>query len=338
MPNLNAEAHFAESPLGVDIGRSTFDRSHNWKGTFNAGKLNCVLVDEILPGDDVAMRVSEIVRMTTPLVPTMDDCYLDLYSFFVPYRLVWEHWKEMNGENNTTSWIQTIPYTVPTIQAYGSFRKVGDLAHQMGIPPITTTPVNVPTMTYSQVHVLEMRSYRKIWSDWFRDQNTQVPKLVNMGDTETFDPNDSIFDLLPVDRVHDLFGSCLPGPQKGAAVQIALSGFANVYPTLDSNKNLNTNTSLNTWISSGGILWKNSANSNIAANAYIGTASLSNNGNSGTENGGTVSNARPIPSNLIVGDGHGMSLGIDVNELRLAVQTQRILEKLSIGGENPVAA
>lgn len=69
MPNLNAEAHFSSSPLGVDIRRSVFDRSHNVKGTCNAGKLNLIDAIEILPGDDVSMRVSDMIRMTTPLVP-----------------------------------------------------------------------------------------------------------------------------------------------------------------------------------------------------------------------------------------------------------------------------
>lgn len=331
MPNLNAEAHFAESPLGVDIGRSTFDRSHNWKGTFNAGKLNCVLVDEILPGDDVAMRVSELVRMTTPLVPTMDDCYLDLTAFFVPYRLVWSHWKEFNGENNSSAWIQPTTYTVPTINAFGTHRSVGDLGHQMGIPPVTSPSM---TTTYQYVHALELRSYREIWNTWWRDQNTQAPKLVNTGDMES---DTTLFQLLPVDRVHDMFGSCLPGPQKGAAVQIALSGFANVYPTSDSTKNLSVaDPRWSSKVSTGGIYWVQSTGSSLGSNYNLGTAAVQNNGNSGSVSSTGFTGPRPVPSNLIVGDGVGNSFGIDVNELRLAVQTQRILEKLSLGGSRYV--
>lgn len=330
MPNLNAESHFAQSPLGVDVKRSVFDRSFNHKCTFNPGKLNVLMADEILPGDDVAVRVSELVRAATPLVPVADDCYLDLFAFFEPYRLDWIHWKEFNGENNASDWIQTVNYTVPSIPAFGSYRSVGDAGHQMGIPPLTSSSLH----EYSKVHVLELRALRRVYNDWFRDQNTQAPLLINTGDTET---DTTLFQLPNVDRIHDYFGSCLPGPQKGAAVKIALSGFMNVYPTSDSTKNLAVASA--TDVSSGGIRWQSSMGVDITANASIGTASVQYNGNSGSKNDSGYSAARPIPVNLIADGNHSSNdFGIDVNALRLAVQTQRILEKLSIGGEKPVAA
>ena len=110
MPNLNAEAHFSQSPLGVDIKRSVFNRSFNHKTTFNPGKLNVLMADEILPGDDVAVKVSELVRAATPLVPVADDCYLDLYAFFEPYRLDWIHWKEFNGANPVSAIVTAAPF------------------------------------------------------------------------------------------------------------------------------------------------------------------------------------------------------------------------------------
>lgn len=326
MPNLNAESHFAQSPLGVDIPRSTFDRSCSWKGSYNAGKLNCMFVDEILPGDTVDMKVSRLDRMTTPLYPVMDDCFIDQYFFFVPNRLVWEHWKEFNGENNVTSWIQPIDYQIPTIDIAGTNateRSVGDLLHQMGITPQFAGG----TRSYTEINALPLRAYALIWSDWFRDQNLQDPVLINTGDTED---NTDLFKLLPVNRIHDRFGSCLKSPLKGETVKIALQGFAHVFPTSDSTKNLDTSSS---FVSPGGILWKNSSNGNIASGADLGVGSVSSNGNSASQNGGTFSNARPIPGNLIT-DGAG--LFTDVAALRLAVQTTRVLEKLSIGGSRYV--
>lgn len=323
MPNLNAEAHFSQSPLGVDINRSVFNRSFNHKTTFNPGKLNVLMADEILPGDDVAVKVSELVRAATPLVPVADDCYLDLFAFFEPYRLDWIHWKEMNGENNSTAWIQPINYTVPSLGAYGSFRTVGDAAHQMGIPPITTTS----NKEYQKVHMLEFRGLWRIWSEWFRDQNTQAPKLINTGDTET---DTTLFSLPNVDRVHDYFGSCLPGPQKGAAVSIALSGFAPVV-TLGAVANNKAGATPLEW----------SNRSTGAAQSGNGNI-LINSGSTSIFSQATVSSTNDIvPRNLFADLGAapvGLLPGIDVNVLRLAVQTQRILEKLSIGGEKPVAA
>lgn len=62
MPNLNAEQHFAQAPLSVDTESSVFDRSTNWKGTFNAGKLIPIFVDEALPGDVYNGKITELIR------------------------------------------------------------------------------------------------------------------------------------------------------------------------------------------------------------------------------------------------------------------------------------
>lgn len=206
-------------------------------------------------------------------------------------------------------------------------RTVGDLGHQMGIPPYQTPPES--GQQYDYIHALELRGYRRIWNDWFRDENLQSPKLINTGDTEI---DTSLFALLPVNRIHDYFGSCLKDTQKGQAVRIALSGFANIFPTDDSTKNLDVTKS---YVSAGGIRWKNINGNDIGANSNLGTAALQDNGNSGSVSSTGFTGARPIPSNMIL-DGKisfdENDFGVDVNTLRLAVQTQRILEKLAIGG------
>lgn len=335
MPNLNAEAHFAQSPLGVDIKRSKFDRSCSWKGSYNAGKLNCMFVDEILPGDTVDMKVSRLDRMTTPLFPVMDDAFIDQYFFFVPNRLVWNHWKEFNGENNSSAWIQPTTYVIPTIDASDSSRAYGDLAEQMGVP----LPFSGGGVDYFNVNSLPFRAYRLIWNDWFRDQNTQAPKLVNTGDTET---DTTLFSLLPVNRIHDRFGSALPGPQKGEAVNIALSGFLHVYPS--DTHNLRSSTFMTKdsgpddfTLNDAKMRWDaiNAGPSMSLLTAYKPIVNIAYGGDyyNGYGISDTVGNIAPvIPDNLVAGQGAQDTLGIDVNTLRLAVQTQRILEKLSIGG------
>lgn len=340
MPNLNAEAHFAQSPLGVDIKRSKFDRSCSWKGSYNAGKLNCMFVDEILPGDTVDMKVSRLDRMTTPLFPVMDDAFIDQYFFFVPNRLVWDHWKEFNGENNSSAWIQPTAYTVPTIDASDSSRDYGDLAEQMGVP----IPFSGGGVDYFNVNSLPFRAYRLIWNDWFRDQNTQAPKLVNTGDTET---DVTLFDLLSVNRIHDRFGSALPGPQKGEAVNIALSGFLHVYP---SDTHSLTDSSFMTLfdgpddftINGAQLNWglvNGNVYSKVSGGAYrnliLSPSSNTSDPAFSSFSVGSSSGASSyplLPDNLVAGQGAENTLGIDVNTLRLAIQTQRILEKLAIGG------
>ena len=83
-----------------DIQRSTFDRSHGYKTTFNAGQLIPVFVDEALPGDTFNINASMFGRLSTPLKPIMDNLFLDVHFFSVPIRLLWSNWKRFNGEQD----------------------------------------------------------------------------------------------------------------------------------------------------------------------------------------------------------------------------------------------
>lgn len=101
-----------------------------------AGNLYPIYVDaDIVPGDTVKMDMGSLVRMQTPLFPVMDQAYMDLAWFFVPHRLVWSHFKEFWGENNTTYWEQPIEYTIPQITSPASTGWTkGSLADYMGMP------------------------------------------------------------------------------------------------------------------------------------------------------------------------------------------------------------
>lgn len=102
--NRNTESHFSLLPR-VDISRSRFDRSASVKTTFNTGDIVPFFLEEVLPGDTFNVKTSKVVRMQTLLTPLMDNLYLDTYYFFVPNRLVWQHWKEFCGENTESAWI-----------------------------------------------------------------------------------------------------------------------------------------------------------------------------------------------------------------------------------------
>ena len=91
-------AHFAKAPSAAGVPRSTFDRSHGCKTTFDAGKLIPILVDEIVPGDTVNLKSTAFARLATPLHPLMDNINLDIHYFFVPNRLVWDNWQKFMGE------------------------------------------------------------------------------------------------------------------------------------------------------------------------------------------------------------------------------------------------
>ena len=233
--NRNTESHFAMTPT-VNIGRSKFDRSFDMKTTFNCGDLIPIFLSDVLPGDSLKMRTSEVVRMMTPIAPVMDNCYLDTYFFFVPNRLVMDHWVNLMGENDTAPWAQTVEYEIPQVEApTGGWHK-GSLADYFGIP----TEVDG-----FKISALPGRCYCKVYNDWFRDENLKNPLYMSTGDSDTpgkdktteganYDPvTDTECLAAPVKaaKFHDYFTSCLPNSQKGAAVNVPLGSSAPIKAT-----------------------------------------------------------------------------------------------------------
>lgn len=162
--NRNTELHFSQVPQ-INMKRSKFEMSHSHKTSFNAGDVVPIYIDaDILPGDTVNMNMAELIRMATPIYPIMDNLYADIYWFFVPHRLVWDHWQAFWGENDDP-WTQTTPYEIPQIEAPSGGWTEGTIADYMGIP---TKVDNI------SVNALPFRAYAKIWSDWFRDENLKT--------------------------------------------------------------------------------------------------------------------------------------------------------------------
>lgn len=252
--NRNNEAHFNQIPKTY-VSRSRFKRDQNVKLTFDAGKLIPFYVDEVLPGDTFSVDTIGLVRMTTPIVPVMDNSYLDVYYFFVPNRIVWDNWKEFCGENTAEAWAQREVYSVPQINiGVGTIDKSqktqtkanatpaeNSILDYMGIPTkINTGEVN----NKLSINALPVRGYVKIWNEWFRDQNLDdpVPELTgddpvdNNAHTGTGWTQTKLNELaiigdecLPVNKFHDYFTSCLPAPQKGPEVTIQMTGNAPIY-------------------------------------------------------------------------------------------------------------
>jgi hypothetical protein len=226
--NRNVESHFALNPTRLDMSRSKFDRSFSLKTSFNVGDIVPFYVDEVLPGDTFDVKTSKVVRMQTLITPIMDNIYLDTYYFFVPNRLVWEHWKQFNGENTESAWLPSTEYSIPQLTAPSGGWSVGTIADYMGIP---TGVANL------SVSALPFRAYALICNEWFRDENLCDPLVVPTGDATVVGSNTvaSVEDYAKgatpykAAKYHDYFTSCLPAPQKGPDVMIGLSGEANVF-------------------------------------------------------------------------------------------------------------
>ena len=224
----NLQSRFALNPTNLDMSRSKFPRHSSVKFSFNVGDVVPFYVDEVLPGDTFNVKTSKVVRMQSLLTPIMDNVYLDYYFFFVPNRIVWDHWRELNGENRESAWVQTTEYEVPQVTAPAGGWNVGTIADYMGIP---TGIANI------SVNAMPFRAYAMICDEWFRDENLVDPLYISKGDAVTTgvntrtNPGDYAAGGQPfiAAKFHDYFTSALPAPQKGPDVGIGLTGDLQVY-------------------------------------------------------------------------------------------------------------
>lgn len=207
----------------AEIQRSTFDRSHGYKTCFNAGVLVPFLCDEIVPGDTFKCNLSFLARLNTPIVPIMDNMYLDVFYFFVPSRLLWTHFVNFMGEREDPDIMPNYNIPLATADSNMTYETIADY---MGLPVQSTG------YKYS---VLPMRAYWKIWDEWFRDENLQDRPPIDYSDNAKVWTSDSPintdmtpYKLAPRGKRHDYFTSSLPFPQKAPAIEMPLGNLAPV--------------------------------------------------------------------------------------------------------------
>lgn len=315
---------FSDAPA-MYMKRTKFDRSHVYKTTFDSGKLIPVFVDEVLPGDTTRMSVNYFARLATPIKPIMDNIYLDWFFFFVPNRLVWEHWQNFcfeqeDPEDSTDYVIPTITATSNTDNAY-----LGSLWDYFGLPVNTVGNL-------SGISALPFRGVYLIWNEWFRDENLQKSVKIQKGDANeilnsaraseqpswVFAPGTSIVPGIicpPRGKRHDYFTSALPWTQKGPGVEIPIGAQAPVLGFKTSQT-------------------PNLPGLSAAYNAAFGQSHQWYPGNT-NNNSPVVTN---VSLNYVTGDVSGVyadlttATAYTINSFRTAFQMQKFYERLARGG------
>ena len=343
---------FSDAPA-MYMKRTKFDRSHVYKTTFNSGKLIPVFVDEVLPGDTTRMSVNYFARLATPIKPVMDNIYLDWFFFFVPNRLVWEHWQNFCFEQEDPD--DSTDYVIPAIMANDNKNNtyVGSLWDYFGLPLNTSG-------TISGISALPFRGVYLIWNEWFRDENLQKSVKIQKGDTNEvlnssrvsdqpswlFKSGTGIFPGYPCPprgKRHDYFTSALPWTQKGPGVSIGLAGTASIVdPTPGTGFLLHSTDSElaavaatrseNSYI--GGRRIAMGTNS-ITFNRYDSSSDTSGVGGFAGNTDGNITMSAQSASTYLGNDSYvdlDTSSIFTINSLRTAFQMQKFYERLARGG------
>lgn len=317
----NPAKQFVELPR-TNIPRSVFTRSSGWKGAFKGGQLVPFFVDEVLPGDTFKLSTSMLARLSTPIVPFMDNLWLRTEFFFVPNRLLWEHWEAMNGDQTSGPTAKT-DYMVPMTNINNL--AIGTIGDALGLP----TGINANVA----VSDLPLRAISLIWDEWYRDENLQNAKNIDknsgrhyVGDqaVSSSNTNDTItYASEPLRRAkfHDYFTSALPWPQKGTGVEISLGSTVPINASITgtgtplfelTGQNKRLQNGIYTDVNSGPVRWSNVTGDLVDTSQGLKWL------NPALSVSGSVDLSRSTP--------------ISINDLRTAFQMQKLLERDARGG------
>lgn len=311
----------------VRYNRSKFDLSHGVKTTMSIGKLYPLKVVEVLPGDTFKSEMTAVSRCTSAFFkPIIDNLYMDVHSFFVPLRLLYDNAERVFGNPNPSA------YTDNDLDEFPAFNNQvleipsGTVGDYLGLP--IDTGKDGKRYVKRGCSVLPFRAFAKIYNDWFRNENTVDEVYIQTGsstDSETpnnrdWAPNNYTGKLPNVSKKKDYFTSGLPNTQKGSAVPLPLGSYAPVY-TGAINPKLSSSVGMRFY------------SSDSAPSGSIGiNVGLDNKGNGDLQlYGKPDSSMNPsgsinlIPSNLYAD--LSLATASDVATLRTAFQLQKMLEK-----------
>ena len=247
----------------------------------------------------------------------MDNAWIDTYFFFIPRRLVWEHWKEFMGENTTDAWTQEIEYTIPQLKSPNNGWNKGTVGEKLyGIQG-----------RKASVDACYARAYTLVYNEWFRNENLIEPAELSLGDATTTGSNGSNYVtdlqkggvLAKAGKYADYFTRALPEPQKGPDVYLPLGDSAPVNTRYGHHA-----------------IWTNPTEAMHMVKAT--GVELSGTQNVGSLNGSLVTVSGTAGSALdgITPDNLWADLSqasaATINQLRQAFSIQRLFERDALGG------
>lgn len=246
------------------IPRNTFNRTraHTFSMVFH--RAVPTLCEEILPGDRFMIHSELFSRLQPMVAPVFNQMKISQHSFFVPLRTINKHFSEFMFNNRMGDYNQVLPYL--TFGDLYSFMnnsgwnadirinvgRLFDYMHAGGKCESQTTATawltkwntNNAWMQNSTVrfNLAPFIAYTKVWSEYFRDQNTQDDPFDALLSSQSIDVMDltgslaslssskknqilaAMCQLRPRAWAHDRFTSALPWAQRGPEVLLPVQG------------------------------------------------------------------------------------------------------------------
>lgn len=213
-------------------GKNKFDLSHEVKQTGNMGMLYPCYVQDVIPGDSFRVNTQQIVRFSPLLAPMMHNVDFKLDYFFVPYRLVWEEWKDFITGGEDGNDLPSYPRYQVTNSEQSYYQK-GGLMDYLGVPPFESSMsgsqdggawTQASSSNPQYISALPARAYQLIYHEYFRDQNvgTEHEQHQTSGIQSYMASASDTLLLRRSNWEKDYFTSALPFLQRGGEVELPM--------------------------------------------------------------------------------------------------------------------
>lgn len=232
MSNERKTNLFTKVPV-ESIPRNVFDLSHEVKFSGKFGFLYPVLCVEAMPGDTFRHRTSRFMRFAPLLAPVMHRVDVIEHTFFVPIRVICDHFEDFitGGQDGTSA--PVLPYFTPAALegVAGDLAEMekGTLLDYLGCA--ISDGAGYAAYSTEHISILQVRAYNKVWNDWYRDPNFDAEKDLDVevaGDVTVASYNAGLFNLQRHMWEKDIFTSALAEAQRGPQVLMPLDGSGSV--------------------------------------------------------------------------------------------------------------
>lgn len=299
--------------------------------TFNVGEIVPIYCNVLVqPGDTLSINLRSFLKLGTSIVPATGNLCVDIFAFADDWQNEWEHTKEFWGEDTLTPFDATTEYTIPQLViAPTDTVDTHDIIHHISLPYMAPDE----TRNNIETSVLPLRTYFRIYNEYFRDQNYIEKINISKGDEDLAYADLENKKLLKAARLHDYF-SGIPEAQKGGPSTIPIGTTAPVNIQVygngkslgltdgtDNNYGLAgaTNNSSGQYLQFGGI-----------SNTNVGTSA--NNDSNSTRNQISFGVSTDANQSGLIGTGTAdltNTIAATINALRLVTAEQHIKESFA---------